>query len=308
MLAKEVDWVEMLQEHTECAQTLPERSMIFTTNAKEDVYRLKRHLMTASKRKSCPLHSPPAEILLMALCPSWRMDLSSKTSKLGLGAEKLDKLRAPATALAFQKGYYHINQSTHTPLKWHLSWGASIPKNNGKPNAAGQRVVHRLDEQGKAFFSGKMKAAEEKSSMPITHMAQGFVPKRRREAGILCQLSSVWRLKRAKRSGLLLNLDMANAFGSTKWEKLEEVNDTVFLEQDRGFGRQRFECTSVELPCSEKPITVRPGTGALMGDQYAVKSFLGCYEEPTNVWNMTEVFRMPPADAAFFSLLVSSCS
>ena len=39
-----------------------------------------------------------------------------------------------------------------------------------------------------------------------------------------------------------------------------------------------------------------------MGDQYAVKSFLGCYEEPTNMWNMTEVFRMPPADAAFFTV------
>ena len=69
----------------------------------------------------------------------------------GVGYE----LEAPMTKKAYTKGYYLVNQSKNTPIKWHVSWGASIPKNNGKAKALGQRVVHRLCEQGKILFRRK---------------------------------------------------------------------------------------------------------------------------------------------------------
>ena len=57
----------------------------------------------------------------------------------------------------------------------------------------------------------------------------------------------------------------------------------------------------MELPSDEGGLLVRPdGIAALMGDQYAVKSFLASYEEPSNCWIFSHVFAMPAPDAAFF--------
>ena len=150
----------------------------------------------------------------------------------GLGANNCTDLKAVETRRAYTNAYYMVNQSSYTPLKWHASWGASIPKQNGKKKALGQRVVHRLCEQGKAFFSEKLKAKEREAPAAIGNLAQGFVKGRRRESGILSQLSCMWRARRAKRSGFGLNLDMANAFGSGTWESLEEINKNIFKEED----------------------------------------------------------------------------
>ena len=64
----------------------------------------------------------------------------------------------------------------------------------------------------------------------VAHSAQGFLKRRRREAGILTQLVSVYKLKRCGRSGLLLNTDEANAFCSTKREVLSDVATKIFVE------------------------------------------------------------------------------
>ena len=130
-----------------------------------------------------------------------------------------------------------------------------------------------------------MRVAHEQKPLPISHSSQGFLWKRRREAGTLAQLSAAWRTKRASSCGALLNLDMANAFGSTSWETLALQTPKLFIAEDEHFVHQRYSWSSVELPGAEGSFLIRNGTGALMGDQYAVRSFLAAYDDPTNQWN-----------------------
>ena len=161
MLAKQVDWDAMLDEHRSCAPPLPEAQAGHTDDGRRDVARLAKHCVYASKRKSCPTHSVPVEILAVSLSPNVYMKLPRVVSKLGLGSDTT-KITAPATRKVFNLGYKMINQAKMTPLKWHSSWGAGIPKPGSTPGPQGLRVVHRLDEQGKAFYSMKMKSKLEK--------------------------------------------------------------------------------------------------------------------------------------------------
>ena len=106
---------------------------------------------------------------------------------LGIGAPKLDKLEAPATYRNLFNGYYMINQSGLTPLKWHLSWGAALPKQLKRTKgvsflrARSKRVVHRLDEQGKGFFASKLRESEKENPLQVSNNAHGFIARRRRE-------------------------------------------------------------------------------------------------------------------------------
>jgi hypothetical protein len=133
----------------------------------------------------------------------------------------------------------------------------------------------------------------------VSNMTQGFLPRRRREAAILTQLSANWRGRRAGRNTSQPNLDMANGFGSTNWTALNDTKDDLFEPDDHCFVAQRYEWASVQLPGQEGDFLVRIGCGALMGDQFAVNSFLTMYEKPTTAWNLA-VFSILPADDALF--------
>ena len=301
MEATSTDWNTFLQTHESWAPQLPDASLNHLELAKRDVKRLREHVVYSSKRKSAPLHSIPSAVLSMILAPNWRMQSPEAKKQGGLGAELDSKVRAPNTRLAFVKGYSLVNRSGLTPLKWHFSWGAAIPKHNNKSGALGKRVVHRLDEQGKAFFAGKMRASQAVSPLPVSNHSQGFVARRRRESGVIAQQSVMWRAKRAGKSGALLNLDMANAFASTEWEVLESHTPDLFLPEDEHFVDQRYSWASVQLPASDGDFLVRSGSGALMGDQYAVFAFLASYEAPTNRWNFTtRLIGDDPSTPGFF--------
>ena len=221
----------------------------------------------------------------------------SNVAKLGVGLTRSPTLAAPSTWKAFVLGYQHINRSSLTPLKWHLSWGAALSKGGGKPDlppAMKKRVVHRFDEQGKAFYTQKMKAAKKILKPFYSHHAHGFLPFRRRESAVLVQQASIWKARRCGRSSISMNQDMSNAFGSTKRQVLSEQVPSLFLEADVHFGEQRHNWTAVEIPTSDKPLLLRNRNGSFMGDQVAVAGFLHSYEALTNTWNASHVFMMPP--------------
>ena len=155
--------------------------------------------------------------------------------------------------------------------------------------------------QGKAFFSQKHRQHAETSPVQVAHSAQGYVKFRRREAAILTQLSSIYRLKRSGRSGLIMNTDEANAFGSTKPEVLSEQVPKLVSESDVHFGDQRNKWSAAELPASDRQLVVRNGVGSLMGDEWSVKAFLAAHEGPSNSWNFEHCFILPPAESVFFN-------
>ena len=295
MLATQTSWSDMLSEHAECAEESPELSMDHVEQGRTDVFRLRKHALRAGKRKSSPCHSVPVEVLAMILAPN--RNISDK--KFGIGVDK-SSIIAPATWRAFEKGYAMINRTGYTPLKWHFSWSACLKKPNGLSGPRGQRTVHRLDCQGKAFYCEKMKHKAKETPLPVSNMTQGFYFKRRREAAVWCQQSSAYRARRCGRSGILANLDQSNAFGSTTWETLDSVTSELFEPQDFPFVGQRFRWSSVQVSANDGDLFIRPKVGALMGDLYAVQSFLGSFEKPSNLWNFSHVFILGGADARFF--------
>ena len=150
-------WQHMLDEHKECAEALgplPAIDSAHIIQAEYDVKRLLHHVKYTSKRKTCPRHSQLASVLLMALAPNWCVKDSVAWKLHGIGSDK-EKLRTPVFYKAITNGYILINRSGLTPLKWHLSKGAGLPKPNGLAGVPGLRVVHLLDEQGKGFYAEK---------------------------------------------------------------------------------------------------------------------------------------------------------
>ena len=108
----------------------------------------------------------------MVLEPNWRMQDPQNVGTLGVGIDRTAKILAPNVWKAFILAYQHVNRTGYTPLKLHISWGAALNKPGGKastPAAKKKRVVHRFDEQGKAFYTQKMKA-KKKSPSHGTHM------------------------------------------------------------------------------------------------------------------------------------------
>ena len=63
---------------------------------------------------------------------------------------------------------------------------------------------------------------------------------------------------------------------------------------------QRYQWASVQLPAMEEDILIRIGCGALMGDQYPVRSFLASYETATCQLNLELSFLLSTDDNQFF--------
>lgn len=126
MEATEVDWDEMEATHLEYAmmeERVP-RSLHHRDSARENLWNLVGHLRKCPKRKVCPSHSAPAELLLMALRPNYL----AKRKQPGIGMDEDPKLQAKECAWMYEEAYRKINQTRLTPLRWHRSWGAALQK------------------------------------------------------------------------------------------------------------------------------------------------------------------------------------
>ena len=99
---------------------------------------------------------------------------------------------------------------------------------------------------------------------------------------MLVQMCGAWRLKNCGFNFLMNNHDLANAFGSTDWEALEEANRLILTDDDLHFGVQRFRWSAIGLPLGAgEELLVRNKCGAPMGDPYVVRSFPRAFATPT---------------------------
>eukprot|EP00959_Pyramimonas_sp_CCMP1952_P458536 9476782-Pyramimonas_sp.AAC.1 len=58
----------------------------------------------------------------------------------------------------------------------------------------------------------------------------------------------------------------------------------LFKEGDRGFGVQRMDCAATILRGSDGDVVLRPGCGGLMGDRFAVNTFVRTFLPPVSNW------------------------
>ena len=141
-----------------------------------------------------------------------------------------------------------------------------------------------MDPIGKGFFA---QLIWNKAPAPPSHMDHGFLPRRRKESALLVQMCGAWRLKNCGFNFLMNNHDLANAFGSTDWEALEEANRLILTEADLHFGEQRYRWSAIGLPLGAgEELLVRNKCGAPMGDPYVVHSFPRAFATPTRQWQM----------------------
>ena len=61
---------------------------------------------------------------------------------------------------------------------------------------------------------------------------------------MLVQMCGAWRLRKCGFNFLMNNLDLANAFGSTDWEALEEANRLILTDDDLHFWTTKVQVVS----------------------------------------------------------------
>eukprot|EP00959_Pyramimonas_sp_CCMP1952_P381569 7995342-Pyramimonas_sp.AAC.1 len=68
--------------------------------------------------------------------------------------------------------------------------------------------------------------------------------------------------------------DLANAFSPSSWSCMSMIMHQMFRPGYESFGHQRYQRATVTLAGCDRDITLRPGRGGLMGDGFAVRSFV----------------------------------
>ena len=322
MSARTCTWAEMRQEHVALAaeEPLPPSDLNHIQRAKQEVKDLTKYVLFANKRKAVPPNTLPTEILVALLAPNYIKNkqtpglhskhdaplseatttIKERTIQFVSGplwpsdtgrpdfhesSYKPPKLHNPHTKQAFIKLHAHIERTRQTPLTWHRSKGAAIPKYNGKKGAMGSRLVHVLDPMGKAFYTKKHKATK------FTHNDTGFAPHRRREYAVLCQNCTNFKLTRAKRNFINNNHDCTNAFCCTGLDECDQIcSEKLFEPEDVDLGQQRHRYSSCVVQSREDrhdpdhPLFIRPQQGNLQGDNQGVKTFPLAFEQPVSRW------------------------
>ena len=65
---------------------------------------------------------------------------------------------------------------------------------------------------------------------------------------------------------------------------LDKSADVLYLPEDKHWAKQRYTWSSIEIPAADGALLLRNRQGALLGDQWAVKSFVPSSEEPSADW------------------------
>ena len=270
MEASELDWDTWFSEKSISPFA---RSELGSINWlwKQDLRNFTRYVKYASHRRAVPKGSPPVELLRMALHPGENLG----NGRAGLGLEGPSENLGKWTTDAIGIGFKHIRRVNRTPLRWHRSQAAVIWQ--GKK----RREIHILDPFGKGWYAGRMRANGKREPRHYDH---GFARGRRREAAIAVADTVGWRLRRSGYNYFDAFKDMSNAFASTNWESLDGAATKLLIDRDLQVGCQRHREAVMDLDSSEGVITLKLGTGALVGDPYAVASFVEAFDEPVERW------------------------
>ena len=134
-------------------------------------------------------------------------------------------------------------------------------------------------------------------------MEHGFLASRRREDAIAACMCVSWRLNKGGFYWLDSLKDMSNAFGSTDWAMLDDAARTLVNREHTHLCKLRFRSACCLIPGADKPLLVRTGCGALMGDPFAVRSFSRAFRPPCDQW-LADYRAVDPEE----SRLVARCS
>ena len=246
--------------------------------ARKDMEELMSSFRTVKKRRVCPAGSPPAETWAMLLHASRNLSPGGQ----GIGYQR-KKLEPVLTLSLVEKLLCRVRSSGTAPLAWHHSSGAPLHKSN-KAGTKGKRVVHVLPSVGKQFFKVLLRTQRDMWSPPApADWLHGYIPGKRRESAVLIRQVTTWRPERLGMKSLTASHDLANAFGSVKWEAMDRAAERL-LGPNCFLGQQRYRLATTTIPSMDGDITLKIGEGGLMGDPLMVALFWVAFLPSTIRW------------------------
>ena len=209
----------------------------------------------------------PAEIWTMLLHASRNLSPGGQ----GIGYQRKN-IEPVFTLSLVKKLLCRVRSSGTAPLAWHHSSGALLHKSN-KAGPKGKIVVHVLPSVGKQFFKVLLRTKRDMWSPPApADWLHGYIPGRRRESAVLIRQVTTWRLERLGMKSLTAFHDLANAFGSVKWEVMDRAAARL-LGPNCLLGQQRCRLVTIAILGMDGDITLKIGEGGLMGDPLMVALF-----------------------------------
>ena len=163
-----------------------------------------------------------------------------------------------------QRFVQHVHQEEWGPQDWYDAEGIQLDKANGKAKCAGIRTVSAMDPLGKTTYKRIWRTPKRRHRPP--HHACGFLPGRRREAGITVQRINKWRMKKAGKDWMLTLHDVANGFPSPAHRRLNNMIRRVTPEE-YNLIRHRHQRARVRMtfPGGKKKF-YKIGCGTTQGD------------------------------------------
>eukprot|EP00972_Heterocapsa_arctica_P027523 4045889-Heterocapsa_arctica.AAC.1 len=127
--------------------------------------------------------------------------------------------------------YVHMLGAT-----FYILLGVPIPKHNHKEGPASFRLVHVLDDAGKAWSRGLWKR------VPLTwdEHSMGVIPGRRREEAHLILRAVLWRLTQPRQGWIACFWDVANAFPSLGRSLLDGLASRIADPETAKFITDRY--------------------------------------------------------------------
>ena len=134
------------------------------------------------------------------------------------------------------------------------------------------------------FFKVLLRTKRDMWSPPApADWLHGYILGRRRESAVLIRQVTTWRLERRGMKSLTAFHDLANAFGSVKWEAMDRAAARL-LGPNCLLGQQRYRLATTTIPGMDGDITLKIGEGGLMGDPLVVALFWVAFLPSTIRW------------------------
>eukprot|EP00971_Amphidinium_carterae_P352296 6492533-Amphidinium_carterae.1 len=199
-------------------EVLAPRTHTIVSQADEDVWHVVHHMKRAAKRKSAPEWSVPMEVILMCLAPSYHSVRAPQTTGLGY----LRQTEFPYLMQTLRELFVHVRRCSALPVIAHRSQACPIPKGlvGKRQGPEALRLIHVMCP----LWSNWVRAALARGPTRIwPDSFHGFLQHRRREGAMLVTRITQWRCRQLQWDSVMCFHDLANAFGSTCQEWLEQA-------------------------------------------------------------------------------------
>ena len=278
--AKTVNYEEEWKNSTEdsSVEYAPDHQQ-YEYQANDDVKRIRRHVVRASKRRAVPEHLLPIEVWTMLLLPNYRMEKTNRRVTVGRSERERTKICNSTFFNVFTFILAKIRRSQQTVLIWNKAQAAQLQTNVRYEQHACKmvRLVFIFDPIGCAYFAAMIARNKKKEKIQYPDSAHGCVPQRRRESAFITARCSAYRLVLEHDVAAITTLDdQSNAYMSMNNKMATTGVQQVTLKEGQELAQPRVNYACFILTTPTGKICFHANSGCLPGDPLVVALWLLC--------------------------------